>query len=292
MNFLSLEITLMIIGVLIFFFAYKQSEKIIAWFEFQTFGTRDEILKKLELLFFKQSSEKVTHFLLFLTFIPSALVFGACVFLGKFSLALVLSAFLIFLGWKSPLPVLNFLIQRRIRIYETQMVDTLNLLSNGLRAGQSLAQSFEMVVNELPKPVSEEFSLMLQQNRVGMTLEDALLAFYERIPTEDNQMFVSSINILKETGGNLPEVFDTITEIIRERLRLQQKIETFTAQAKYQGLILFCIPFGMLLMFSVTDPVSIQKLFSSLVGYIFLVIALILNLTGGYFIYKMTQIKV
>lgn len=291
-KFLGLYGILVLIGLVIFFYIYKNSLSLIQWFEIQTLGTKDEVLKKLEKLFIKIHPQKVLYLLLFLAFGPSTLIFGVFVWSGKLVLGIFIFIIVFFLGWKLPIPFLNFLIEKRIKEYELQMVDTLNLLSNGLRAGQSLVQSFGMIVNELPNPVSEEYNLMLQQNRLGVPLEEALLAFYDRIPTEDNQMFVSSINILKETGGNLSEVFDTITDVIRERIRLNQKIETFTAQAKLQGIVLFCIPFFMLIMFSFLDPTAINKMFSSIVGYVILLVALILNLIGGFFIFKITQIKV
>ena len=289
---LGLKGILFFIGVVIFFYTYKNSLDLIQWFEIQTLGTKDEVLKKLERLFIKVNPQKILYILLFLAFGPSTLIFGLFVWSGKLVAGILIFIMCFFLGWKLPIPVLNFLIERRIKQYELQMVDTLNLLSNGLRAGQSLAQSFGMIVSELPNPVSEEYNLMLQQNRLGVPLEEALISFYERIPTEDNQMFVSSINILKETGGNLSEVFDTITEVIRERLRLNQKIETFTAQAKLQGIVLFCIPFFMLIMFSFLDPTAINKMFSSVIGYIILFAWVTLNLIGGFFIFKITQIKV
>lgn len=116
-----------------------------------------------------------------------------------------------------------------------QLVDGLNLISSGLRAGLSLPQSMGMVVEELPQPISQEFNLVLQQNRLGIPLDEALDNLNERLSLQDLQMFVSSVSILRETGGNLPETFDTISDVIRERVRLDQKIQTFVAQGKLQG---------------------------------------------------------
>ena len=102
----------------------------------------------------------------------------------------------------------------------------------------SVPQSLAMVVDEMPAPVSQEFNVILQQNKIGVPLEECFENLAVRIPTEDNDMFVSSINILRETGGNLAETFDTIVNVIRERVRIKQKIDTLTATAFFRVILL------------------------------------------------------
>ena len=159
-----------------------------------------------------------------------------------------------FIGFKIPRPFVDHLVHKRIMAYQGQMADALQLLSNGLRAGLSVPQAIGMVVDELKPPVSQEFNIILQQNRIGVPLEECFENLVKRIPTEDNEMFVSSVNILRETGGNLAEVFETIIDVIRERIRLQQKIATATAQGKMQGMVLFCMPFALLVLFFSIRP--------------------------------------
>ena len=103
------------------------------------------------------------------------------------------------------------------------MIDGLTLLSNGLKSGISMIQALQMVVEELPNPFSQELNLVLSQQRLGVSLEEAFLNLSERIPTEDVQMFVSSIVILSETGGNLSQTFDTVVHTIRERIKIEKK---------------------------------------------------------------------
>ncbi len=170
------------------------------------------------------------------------------------------------IGWKIPKPIMNNLVERRIKKYQDQMVDALGLLSNGLRAGLSVPQSLSLVVDELPAPVSQEFNQILQQTKIGVPLEEAFENLVKRVPTQDNEMFVSSVNILRETGGNLAEVFDTITEVIRERVRLAQKIDTYVAQGKFQGYTIFAMPFVMMAIFTVSDPKSMDKLYNTPIG--------------------------
>jgi tight adherence protein B len=280
------------VGILFFFYSYKNSIKLFNWIEDQTYGTRDYILKKCELLHIEIEPTKVTWILLFMSIGFSIIVFGLCAIFGKFLLGAFLGAIFSFIGWKVPRPFMDYLINKRIKAYSLQMVDGLNLLANGLRAGLTLQQSCGMVVDELPAPINQEFNLILQQSRIGVPLEEALENLVVRVPTQDNEMFVTAVNILRESGGNLAEVFDTIIGVIRERVRLQQKIDTFVAQGKFQGLVLFSMPFAMLLIYYVSDPNSVSFMFTNPIGLVFLFIALILDLIGGFVIIKMVEVKV
>jgi len=280
------------IGILFFFYSYRNSIKLFAWIEDQTYGTRDYILKKSELLFIEIKPEHVTYTLVGVTIGLPILIFAIFSLFGKYFLGSVFAGIISLIGWKGPRPLIDFMVERRIDQYRLQMVDALTLLSNGLRAGLSVPQSIQMVVDELPNPISQEFNLILQQNKIGVPLEECFDNLNKRVPTDDNEMFVTSVNILRETGGNLAEVFDTITQVIRVRVRLQQKIDTFVAQGKFQGGTIFMMPFVMLLMFSATDPKSVEPLFSTIIGNIFLIAAFGLDLLGGYVILKIVKIKV
>lgn len=280
------------VGLIFFIYSYKNSIRFFEWIEDQTYGTRDYILQKCELLHVDIESRKVTYILLFLTFGLSSLVIGSFALMGKFGLGVFIGIVFSVIGWKAPRPFMDFLVARRIKAYSLQMSDALNLLSNGLRAGLSVPQAIGMVVDELPNPVSQEFNMILQQTKIGVPLEEAFDNLAKRVPTEDNDMFVTSVNILRETGGNLAEVFDTITSVIRERVRLQQKIDTYTAQGMFQGMTIFCMPFAMGFLFATSDPKSMEPLFSTIIGNIVLIVALGLDLAGGYAILKIVKIKV
>ena len=114
----------------------------------------------------------------------------------------------------------------------------------------------------------------------------------KRVPTEDNDMFVSSINILRETGGNLAEVFDTIVAVIRERVRLQQKIDTYTAQGMFQGLTIACMPFAIAGIYAASDPNSVKALVTTPLGLVATFAAVILDAIGLFIILKIVKIKI
>lgn len=280
-----------LIGLVLFSVCFKYSVGIFDFIEKQTMGTRTYIMEKLELLFIEVKAEKITYILLSLSLGSGCLVFLICGAIGKWLLGFILGLVFMFIGFKIPKPIINILVNKRIKEYEMQMVDGLTLLSNGLRAGLSVPQAIGMVVDEMPAPISQEFSVILQQNRIGVPLEECFENLAKRIPTQDNDMFVSSINILRETGGNLAEVFDTIVDVIRERVRLKQKIDTATAQGKFQGMVMAAMPFGILAINSSTDPTIIPKMFSHPLGIAMFVAACVSDAIGMFFIFKIVQIK-
>ncbi len=283
---------LVAVGLIFFIYSYQNSLKLFAWIEDQTFGTRDYIMQRLELLHIEIESKNITYALLFLSFGLGVIVLGIFALMGKFTSGIFVALAISVVGWKSPRPIVDHLVSRRVKKYEGQMVDALNLLSNGLRAGLSVPQSLGLVVDELPAPVSQEFNTILQQTRIGVPLEEAFENLVKRVPTQDNQMFVSSVNILRETGGNLAEVFDTITQVIRERVRLAQKIDTYVAQGKFQGYIIFCMPFAMMGIFTSSDPEAMDALYGTVIGNIVLAVAVGLSFAGLAVILKIVKIKV
>ena len=280
------------VGVIIFFTAYLNSVRLFTWIEDQTYGTRDYVLQKCELLFFDIDPMRVTYILLFLAFGLGALVMGTFFIFSKFALGIFMGILVSIIGWRLPRPLMDYLVSRRIVQYEAQMVDALGLLSNGLKAGLSLPQAMGMVVDELPPPVSQEFNLIIQQTKIGVPLNEAFDGLSVRLPTEDNDMFVTSVNILRETGGNLAEVFDTIADVIRERVRLKQKVATYLAQGKAQASLISSMPLVMLGYFSSTDPETKEVMFNTIPGLIVLIVALGLTALGAFVMFKVTKIKV
>lgn len=283
---------LIVIGLIVFGYTYVNSVKLFSFIDDQTYGTRDYILKKFEIMFIEVEPHKITWALLFMSFGMGILVFCVIALLGKVVLASVVGIFVLFVGWKAPKPIVDFFEKKRTKQYQLQMVDALNLLANGLRAGLTMPQAIGMVVDEMPAPVSQEFNLVLQQAKIGVPLDEALENLKKRVYTEDNEMFVTSVNILRETGGNLAETFDTITLVIRERVRLQLKIDTYVASGKIQAYIIGAMPFLMMLMFGSGDPEYFPMLFGTPLGVVALVVICGMVSLGMWVILKIIDIKV
>lgn len=283
---------LVVIFILIFAYTYKNSVRIFQWIDDQTYGKRDYIIKKLEIMHIEIEPNKITYALLIGSFGLGILTFCILALIGKLALGAVFGTFMLILGWKIPGPLVDYMEKKRVDAYSLQMVDALTLLGNGIRAGLSVPQSLGMVVDELPPPVSQEFNLVLQQAKIGVPLDEAFENLKKRMYTEDNEMFVTSVNILRETGGNLAETFDTIVGVIRERVRLQLKIQTYIAQGKFQAYLIGSMPFLMMLMFASGDPTYFSLMFGTIPGiFLFLVICGMVSL-GMWVIFKIIRIKV
>lgn len=280
------------IGLVIFIYVFKYSRNIFDWIERQTLGTRTYIMERLDLLFIEIPEDRITFWLLSLSLGLSGFAFLVFSLFGKWIIGFFIAILLSFIGFKIPKPFVDMLVEKRRKEYQDQMVDGLQLLANGLRAGLSVPQALGMVVDEMRPPLTQEFNLILQQNKIGVPLEECFDNLVKRVPIEDNEMFVSSVNILRETGGNLAEVFDTIVDVIRERVRLQQKIDTFTAQGRFQGMAISLMPFLVGGVYFASDPDSIIRLFTSAIGILLTVFAFVLDFVGFIIILKIVKIKI
>jgi tight adherence protein B len=130
----------------------------------------------------------------------------------------------------------------RMRAFDDQLPDMLNLMVNGLRTGFSALQAMEAVSRELPAPISAEFRRVVREMQLGVPMEGALENLQRRIPSEDLDLAVTAINIQREVGGNLAEILDTISYTIRERIRIKGEVRAVTAQVTYSGRFLSLMP--------------------------------------------------
>lgn len=197
-------------------------------------------------------------------------------------------------GLKNPLPGWwkEFLHKRRVRKFEEQFVDGLTLVTNAIKAGLSLQQAFEMASLEMSRPFGEEIAQVLSEVRLGASMEEALHNLEARIPLEDLKMVIQSICILRETGGNIIETFQTMTSTIRERQKVHGKIRVLTTQGLTQGVIIFCMPFALSLVLYLFAPEFILPLFTTPLGWVFIFIALTLQTLGALVMKKIVMIKV
>jgi tight adherence protein B len=256
----------------------------------KSLGQKEEIMRLLDLMFVEIDEKRVTVFMLLLSFGLGTLVFF--LLLPKIIPGLVVGVIVTVVGWSAPLWIVKAMYEKRCSKLVDQMVDGLTIMANGVKSGLSVPQTMERVVENMPNPISQEFDLVLSQIRLGRNLEQSLIEFGERIPRPDVQMFVTAINILKETGGNLAETFQTIVLVIRERQKIEKKIEAMTAQGKTQAMIISMAPFALLGLFAVTQPDYIAPLFNTTLG-LFLFIGMVgLIIIGSLVMRKVVTINV
>ena len=212
-----------------------------------------------------------------------AIVLGllSYVLLGNVLLAIAL----ILIGFFLPKIYLAKTKKKRLELLGLQLVDGLTLISNALRAGQSLPQALSLLVKEMPPPISQEFGILTKEYELGIPIETCLSNLANRVKSNELELFVNSILICGQTGGNLTETFENITKVIRERIRLEGKIDSMTAEGRTQGMVLTLMPLFLGLAFYWIEPELIKLLFTTVPGKIILVLTIGLDV-GAWFITK------
>ena len=193
---------------------------------------------------------------------------------------------------QGPRVILDSMVTSRIRKFTLQLIDALTLMANALRSGLNVPQALQIVSEEMPNPVAQEFGLVLREQKVGVSLEDALTSLNDRLPSDEVDIFVTSVNILRETGGNLAETFDTITHTLRERVKLEQKISAMVAQGVVQGTIMVLLPFGIAIMLYMINPAQMRLMFTTPMGWGIIAFMVFLQSIGAFAIWKIINIKV
>lgn len=191
-----------------------------------------------------------------------------------------------------PRVVVNWLRVRRLERFNLQLLEALPMMANALRAGFSINQAFESVAEGTDAPMSQEISLFLQQLRVGVSFSEALTALDERVGSEDLTLVCTAIDIARRSGGNLTEIFDSIAETIRARLRIHQHVRTLTAQGRLQGLIIGAMPFLLGIGMAIFKPNLMLPFLGSLIGVITVVAVTLMVALGGLLIRKIVNIDV
>lgn len=190
----------------------------------------------------------------------------------------------------------RFLLKRaknkRYKRFNGQIGDALVIMGNSLRAGFSFLQSMEMVSKEMPSPIADEFGRAIREMNLGTPTEEALLNITNRIESEDIDLVITAVLIQRQTGGNLAEVLDNISQTIRERIRIKGEIKTLTAQGRISGIIVGLLPFALTIILFLINPQYIKTLFSSLLGFILLGAGLISQTIGLLLVKKIVDIEV
>lgn len=291
MSFLYNEyVASIIFGLIAVMLVYIWADKVMLFLKEKSLGKKDEVVKYMRLMSIEVDDKKLTLTMLSLSFGLGALMFF--LFWPNVVLSLMIGSLVTVLGWSLPLLLVKTTYERRCSKFVDQMVDGLTIMANGIKSGSNATQSMEKVVDIMENPISQEFKTVLNAVQFGQSLEEALNDLAERIPRPDVQMFVTAINILKETGGNLGETFQTIVLVVRERQKVEKKIQAMTAQGIAQGFIVSSIPAILAIVFYVVDPKFIAPMFNTTLGIILLLVMVSLQIIGGLLIRKVVTIKV
>lgn len=277
-------------GASVFIAALLGGPYIYNYFSEKTLASKAEIERYLDLMYSDLEPKKVLWMLLLMSYGLGFVVFLA--FWPNVQFGFPLAIAMIFVGNNVPVKVFQNMYEKRCTRIVDQMVDGMTIMANGIKSGSGVMQSMEAVVENIKGPLAQEFSMILNKIRLGMSMNDAMNEFADRVPRQDVQMFVTSVNILSDTGGDLGQTFETINNVVRERQKIEKKIEAMTAQGKAQGVIISMVPFGLLLLFRAMDPEFVAPLFNTTMGMIALLVVCGLVIIGGFVIKKIVTIKV
>ena len=193
-----------------------------------------------------------------------------------------------------PLPrlYLRHLRKQRLQKFSDQLEDALLAMSSSLKAGFSINQAMESVAQENRSPISFEFKLLTNEIRLGVPLEDALENMNKRMQSPDFELVSVAIITARQTGGELTGVLERLAGVIRERVRIQQKIRSLTAQGRMQAWIIGLVPFGLMLALFYIAPDMMDSFFSNFIGILLLIGVILLDICGFLMIRKITTIDI
>ena len=182
--------------------------------------------------------------------------------------------------------------RRRLRAFEEHFPEALDLLGRAVRAGHAFTTGLEMIATESAEPVAGEFRTAFEEQNFGLPLRDALLNMTERMPLVDVRFFVTALLIQKETGGNLAEILDGLSRVIRDRFRIYREVKTRTAQGRLTAGILISLPLAVMLALELINPTYLRVLFEDPAGPMVLAIAGTMQVIGSLLLWKIIHFEV
>ena len=204
----------------------------------------------------------------------------------------ILAAISLLLPVFAPKLIVGIIRKRRMEKFRYQFPDALVMISSSMRAGASLSVALENLVRESKAPLNQEFALMLRNQRLGVSFDDALVKMEERIPLQEFSLFSSGTRISREVGGNLADMLDALADTMFKTMQTEGKIKSLTSQGKMQGIVMSGLPLLMMFALNILEPVAMHPLFHSLLGWAVLALIAVMEFMGYMFIRKITDIDV
>jgi len=180
----------------------------------------------------------------------------------------------------------------RLRRFEEQFPEALDLLSRAIRAGHAFQTAMGMVGDDLAEPVGPEFKKTFDEQNFGLPLREALNQLAERMPLLDVRFFVTAVLIQRETGGNLSEILDNLAHVVRERFKIQRQVRVHTAHGRFTGYVLLALPAALAMALSFLNPEHMQMLFREHLGQMLLLTAIVMQTVGFLWIRQVIKIEV
>jgi tight adherence protein B len=196
------------------------------------------------------------------------------------------------LGFFLPRFYVKFRQAKRLRDFNNQLGDAINLLANGLRSGYSLLQAMDALAREMPPPIADEFQRVVREIGLGLSNERAMNNMLRRIPSDDLDLMITAINVQHEVGGNLAEILEVISHTIRERIRIKGEIRVLTSQQMLSGYVISFLPIGLGFILYAMNPDYMGAMFQEPCGWAMIAVGVISTTIGFIAIRKIVNIEV
>ncbi|HVD91763.1 MAG TPA: type II secretion system F family protein [Vicinamibacterales bacterium] len=196
------------------------------------------------------------------------------------------------LGFVLPFIVLRSKRTRRLRAFEEAFPEALDLVSRALKAGHAFATGMKMVADEMPEPIGPEFKKTFEEQNFGLPLKDALTNLTMRIPLLDVRFFSTAVLIQRETGGNLSEILENLSHVVRERFKILRQVRVYTAHGRLTGYVLLALPAFLAIALCFINPEHMQLLFTDHLGHMMLGATVIMQTIGYFWIRQVVKIEV
>lgn len=226
----------------------------------------------------------------------SALVMGGLGLLMASSLpqnqALLFGFTGIVLGGIFPYSYASYRRTKRFQKFEELFPEAIDTLARAVRAGHAFTTALELIANEISEPVASEFRKLFEEQKFGLPVRDALMNLTQRVPLVDVKFFVTAVMLQRETGGNLAEILDNLSYVIRERFKIMRQVRVYTAQGRLTMMLLMGLPPLIVIAMLMMNPMFVRPLFADPIGHTLVVAGILLQTVGYFVIRKIIQIQV
>jgi tight adherence protein B len=196
------------------------------------------------------------------------------------------------LGFFLPYGYVSYRRTKRFDKFEELFPEAIDTLSRAVRAGHAFTTALELIANEVAEPVAGEFRKLYEEQKFGLPVRDALMNLVERVPLVDVKFFVTAVMLQRETGGNLAEILDNLSYVIRERFKIMRQVRVYTAQGRLTMMLLMGLPPLIVVVMVLMNPSFIRPLFADPIGHVLVVAGITLQTIGYFVIRKVIRIQV
>jgi len=195
-------------------------------------------------------------------------------------------------GGIAPYSYTSYRRAKRFQKFEEMFPQAIDTLARAVRAGHAFTTALELIANELNEPVASEFRKLFEEQKFGMPVRDALMNLTDRVPLVDVKFFVTAVMLQRETGGNLAEILDNLSYVIRERFKIMRQVRVYTAQGRLTMMLLMGLPPVIVVTMLTINPSFIRPLFTDPIGHTLIVSGICLQTIGYFVIRRIIQIQV